>query len=84
MKKIRDGIDGELTAEIFETWFPDDGELVLMDFVQTNQPTMFVVKKLNDTDVAISQITQEYARKLLDEFKALRGKNENRSLYSHF
>jgi len=74
MEKIRDGIGGELTAEIFETLCPDDPELILMDFINTkNQSTMFVVKKLNDADVIVSHITQEYARKLLDEFKILRG-----------
>ena len=73
MKKIRDGIGGELTAEIFETWYSDRPELLLMDFIETKQPTMFVIKRLNKTDVAISQITQEYAQKLLDEFKILRG-----------
>ena len=73
MKKIRDGIGGELTAEIFETWYSDRPELLLMDFIETKQPTMFVIKRLNKTDVAISQITKEYAQKLLDEFKILRG-----------
>ena len=73
MKKIRDGIGGELTAEIFETWYPDNPEVILLDFVKSDLITMFVVVKLNDTDVAISQITQEYAHKLLEEYKVLRG-----------
>jgi len=73
MNKIRDGVSGELTAEIFETWYPDNPELLLMDFIKTKQPIMFVIKKLNETDVAISQITQEYAQRLLNEFKIMRG-----------
>ena len=73
MKKIRDGIGGELTAEIFETWYPDNPALILLDFVMSDLITLFVVVKLNDTDIAISHITIEYAHKLLDEFKVLRG-----------
>ena len=74
MKKIRDGKSGELTAEIFETWFPDEPELMLIDFIKTNQPTMFVVIRPNDADVILSQITQEYAQVLLNEFRILRAK----------
>jgi hypothetical protein len=74
MKKIRDGKSGELTAEIFETWFPEKPEVILLDFLKTGLEKIVCVKKMNETDVCISHITREYAQKLLDEFKILRGK----------
>ena len=73
MKKVRDGISGELTAEIFETWFPDKPEIILLDFLQTNQLELICLCKLNNDEIGITRITREYAQKLLDEFKVLRG-----------
>lgn len=73
MKKVRDGVGGELTAEIFETLYPDDPELILLDFAKSGLINLIVVRKLDNGDVVISRITQEYAQKLLDEFKILRG-----------
>ena len=73
MKKIRDGVGGEVTAEIFETLFPDKPEVLLLDFLKTEKPDMFCVCKLNEQDVAVVHIDREYAQKLLDEFKILRG-----------
>jgi len=74
MKKIRDGIGGELTAEIFETWFPDKPEILLQDFLKTGNEKIICVKKLNDTDIGIIHITREYAQILLNEFKIIREK----------
>ena len=75
MKKIRDGVGGELTAEIFETWFPDMPEVLLMDFIKTGVSDIYVRININETDVMISHITRECAQKLLDEFKIMRGQN---------
>lgn len=77
MKKIRDGVAGEVTFEIFKTWFPDKPEILLMDFLKTGNPEIICVKKLNSIDVGITRINREYAQKLLDEFKLGRKKNEN-------
>jgi len=74
MKKIRDGKSGEVTAEIFETMFPDKPEVLLMDFLKTGNSDIWCVKKLNDLDVGVIHINRGYAQKLLDEFKILRGK----------
>jgi len=74
MKKIRDGIGGELTAEIFETWFPDNPEQILRNFLGSGKERMICGVRLNEKDVGISHITIDYAMKLLDEFKILRGK----------
>jgi len=73
MKKIRDGVGGEVTAEIFETLFPNRPEVLLLDFLKTGSPEMICVKNLNEQDVVIIHITIGYAQKLLDEFKILRG-----------
>ena len=51
MKKVRDGISGELTAEIFETWFPDKPEIILLDFLQTNQLELICLCKLNNDEI---------------------------------
>ncbi len=76
MKKIRTGKAGEINAEVFETWFLDKPEVILMDFLKTGNPEMICVKKLNSTDVGITRINREYAQRLLNEFKISR-KNEN-------
>ena len=73
MNKIRNGIEGELTAEIFETWFPDKPEVILMDFLQTEQDELVCIAKLSYVDIGVTKITKEYAEKLLKEFKILRG-----------
>ena len=75
MKKIKEGKSGEINAEVFETWFPDKPEVVLMDFLKTGNPKMICVKKLNETDVGITTINREYAQRLLDEFKFMRKQN---------
>ena len=73
MKKIRDGVGGEVTAEIFETMFPDKPEVLLTDFLKTGNSDIWCIKKLNDLDVGVIHINRGYAQKLLDEFKVLRG-----------
>lgn len=73
MEKIRDGKSGELTAEIFETWYPNNPEEILKSFLDTGMERMVCVHKLNDTDIVVSHITIEYAHILLNEFKVLRG-----------
>ena len=74
MKQIRKGEDGEVTAEIFETWFPDKPEVVLMDFIKSKySPTMILVHWIDDYHYVVSHINRDYAKKLLDEFKILRG-----------
>jgi hypothetical protein len=74
MEKIRNGKSGEITAEVFETWFPEEPELLLMDFLHSGKEDVFLVIKLNETDIGITHITRKYAQTLLDEFKVLRGK----------
>lgn len=78
MKKVRDGIGGEVTAEIFETWFPymsyNEPELFLRDFLASNSPMITIIKKLETGDWMVSRITPKYAKALLEEFKVLRGR----------
>ena len=73
MKKIRDGVGGEITAEIFETWFPDNPEQILRNFLDTGEERMICVIPLNETDVGVCHITTSYALKLLDEFRIMKG-----------
>jgi hypothetical protein len=75
MKKVRNGVGGEVTAEIFETMFPDKPEVLLMDFLNTGQTDIFCVHKLDGDNeyVGVIHLNREYAQKLLDEFKILRG-----------
>ena len=76
MKKIRDGIDGEVNAEIFETWFPymgyDDPILFLEDFIRSESSEMIIIKKINETDFMISRIPLKYADGLLQELREMR------------
>ena len=78
MKKIRDGVGGEVTAEIFETWFPymsyDDPELFLMDFIQSGNFEIVLLKNNNDDTFTMCKLTPEYAKNLLDEFCIMKKK----------
>lgn len=74
MKKVRSGTAGEITAEIFETWFPDKPEIILMDFIKTKQPGMIIVIKLDNDNYGVCNLNQEYANKLLEEFKIMRNR----------
>lgn len=75
MKKIRDGVGGELTAEIFETWFPDRPERILEAFINLSESDRVIITHpLENGDVVVSHITKEYAYSLLEEFKIMRGK----------
>jgi len=79
MKKVRNGKAGEVTAEIFETWFPNEPELILMDFLHSGWNVLFFMVPITEnrvTEMILSHITREYAQKLLDEFKILRGKSD--------
>ena len=53
--------------------FPDKPELILFDFLKTGQTDIWCVVRLDEKDICITHITRNYAKKLLDEFKTLRG-----------
>jgi hypothetical protein len=78
VEKIRNGKGGELTAEIFETWFPymtyKDPELFLMDFLRSGSPMITMIINNSDDTFIVTNITPEFADALLDEFKEM--KNE--------
>jgi len=69
--KIRDGQEGELTAEIFETIFPDDPVLFLMDFLKTDGDRITLAIR-HGNEILVTTITRDYAQALLDEFKEMR------------
>ena len=73
MERIRKGVGGEVTAEIFETWFPfmgyDDPVLFLMDFINSGNPTITIILKLEDGNFMLSNLNNEYARWLLQDLR---------------
>ena len=72
MNKIRD--NNKITAELFETWFPDKPEILLMDFLKsTNDDMFFVIPMKGSTNKIIGHVTRESADEILDQFKVLRG-----------
>ena len=61
-----------LTAEIFETWFPEYPEIILMDFIKSNMNFLVCAVRLDEELVGISNINKDHARILLNEFKQMR------------
>ena len=65
---------GILTAEIFETWFPDKPEVILLDFLKSANEDMFFVVPIKDsTNKIIGHVNRDCANMLLSQFKILRG-----------
>jgi hypothetical protein len=65
---------GALTAEIFETWFPDKPEVILLDFLKSSNEDMFFVVPIKDsTNKIIGHVNRDCANMLLSQFKILRG-----------
>ena len=69
--KIRDGQEGELTAEIFETIFPNDPVLFLIDFLKEGSEEITMIIR-HEGEIIVTTITRDYAQTLLDEFKEMR------------
>lgn len=65
----------KITAEIFETWFPDKPETILMDFLKSTNDDMFIAIPIrgDKENKIVAHVTRESAVDLLNQFKILRG-----------
>jgi len=72
IKKIKEGIGGELNAEIFETWFPSDAEEILIKIINSGQKDVWIIIPIGDDKFAVTHLTPEYAQRLLSEFEIMR------------
>jgi len=61
----------EITAEIFETWYPKNPEKILEWFLQTGSEYMHIKVKHSDYEL-VATIDRNYAIGLLNELKEMR------------
>ena len=64
----------KITAELFETWFPDKPEIILMDFLKSTNDDMFMVIPIkgDKENKIIAHVTRESAVDLLNQFITMR------------